>query len=126
MLFIADYEGYEFLLQNNQEKFRTIFSFLPNEDKRKTLNDVLLQFFCIHKRTKNNKLGCPFYQPSTMNAQICTLFSAFKTTYGHMLWVTKDFDHKGGFVAMLKEEYYRRTKVYSISKELFFFFLKFF
>lgn len=80
--FMASYEGLGYLLQNNHKLFREIFKFFPTEEKKKTLNRVLSSFVYHFQMDKKDKYGCPWYQPSSTNAQMRLLFAAFKTNYG--------------------------------------------
>lgn len=120
--FIDNYEGFESLLANDKEGFRDLFCYPPTGEKKALFNDIMRCFVYWLKKS-NHDGDCPFYQPSTMNQKIRTLFASIKCEYVHLPWTLSDFKYKGGFVSVLKELYSERQKMYKVSNTLLFNFI---
>ena len=110
--------------------FIKLFDHPVTAQKKKTFNHIMCPFMFLFKKIEKKKLkeneanknviDCPFYQPSSQNTFLRTLFSALKGRFICFPWTLNDFSYTGGFVSVITQLYQARQIKYEVSMNSFF------
>ena len=93
--------------------------------KKMAFNSLICLFMLLFKKISiklkkeikscEKKANCPFYQPSTQNQYLRTIFSALKEKYPSFPYALKFFSFTRGFVLVLTQLYQNRQAEFSVS-----------
>ena len=104
--------------------FDDLFDHPPTKEKRDLFNSIMCPFMMLMKKVGDKKKASrisrknpknPYYQPSTQNTYLRTLFSSIKDHHTCFSFKINDFAYTGGFVSVITQLYQERFKKIKVS-----------